>query len=157
MAKGLLDPCLKFYHPFDEIPRGQFLYLFFKAAKAPQKRPYQGKYCDIYKYEFDASGVQAAIDAELIDETTTLNDRFRPDDGLTGGELLSFIIRNLHDLGDRNYNQAECEQQANSLGIVWEGYERDKKVNRADCTVALVRMMEVTQVKINGLPTNIVI
>lgn len=152
MAKGLLDPCLKFYHPYDEMPRGQFLFLFFKAAKSPQKRSYQGRYCDIYKYEWDAQFVQAALDAELIDETTTANENFRPDDGLTGGELLSFIIRNLHELGDRDYNFAECEQQAKSLGLIWEGYERDKKVNRADCTVALVHMMNVTQAQINGLP-----
>lgn len=152
MAKGLLDPCLKFFHPFDEIPRGQFLFLFFKAAKAPNKRPYQGKYCDIYKYEFDASYIQAAIDAEIIDEATTLHDRFRPDDGLTGGELLSFIVRNLHDLGERDYNMAECEQQAKGLGLVWEGYERDTKVNRADCAVALVRMMDITNFQIMGLP-----
>lgn len=152
MSKGLLDPCLKFYHPFDEMPRGQFLFLFFKAAKSPKKRSYQGRFCDIYKYEYDAQNVQAAIDANLIDETTTPNDRFRPDDGLTGGELVSFIIRNLHEFGDRDYNLAECEQQAKSLGLIWEGYEKDKKVNRADCTVALVHMMNVTQAEKNGLP-----
>lgn len=152
MVKGLLDPCLKFYHPFDEMPRGQFLFLFFKAAKSPQKRPYQGVYCDIYRYEWDAQFIQAALDAELIDEATTPNDRFRPDDGLTGGELLSFIIRNLHELEDRDYNLAECEQQAKSLGLIWEGYERNKKVNRADCTVALVHMMNITKAQINGLP-----
>jgi lysophospholipase L1-like esterase len=145
MAKGLLDPCLKFFHPFEEIPRGQFLYMFFKAAKAPDKRTYQGKYCDIYKYEWDAFNVQAAIDSELIDETTTINERFRPDDGLTCGELISFMIRNLHSLGDRNYSIAECEEQAKSLGLLWQGYEREKKVNRADCTVALVEMMNVKQ------------
>lgn len=83
MVKGLLDPCLKFFHPFDEMPRGQFLYVFFKAVKAPKQRPYQGRYCDIYRYEFDASAVQAALDAGLVDESTTMNDRFRPDDGLT--------------------------------------------------------------------------
>ncbi|MBN2221106.1 MAG: hypothetical protein JW708_02795, partial [Vallitaleaceae bacterium] len=85
MAKGLLDPCLKFFHPFDEMPRGQFLFLFFKAYKVKNRRGYQGRYCDIDRYEYDAGNVQAAIDEELIDETTTLEDRFRPDDALTGG------------------------------------------------------------------------
>lgn len=145
MAKGLLDPCLKFFHPFDEIPRGQFLYMFFKAAKAPDKRPYQGKYCDIYKYEWDAFNVQAAIDAELIDETTTMNERFRPDEGLTCGELISFIIRNLHKIGERNYTMIECEEEANRLGLLWSGYERHNKVNRADCTLALVAMLNVQE------------
>lgn len=151
MAKGLLDPCLKFYHPFDEMPRGQFLFLFFKATKAPTKRTYQGRYCDIYKYEWDAPNVQAALDESLIDETTTPSNYFRPDEGLTGGELLSFIIRNLHQLGDRDYNIAECEQQAQSLSLIWEGYGRDIKVNRADCTVALVHMMNIAAEQIAGL------
>lgn len=152
MAKGLLDPCLKFYHPFEEMPRGQFLFLFFKAVQPPVKRSYEGRYCDIYRYEWDASNVQGALDAKLIDETTTPNDRFRPDDGLTGGELLSFIIRSLHRLNDRDYNIAECEGQAKSLGLIWEGYGRDVKVNRADCTVALVHMLNITPAQIAGLP-----
>ena len=142
MAKGLLDPCLKFFHPFEEMPRGQFLYLYFKAAKFSTKRSYQGKYCDIYRYEFDAPNVQAAIDMKLIDEATTPNDRFRPDDALTGGELLSFIIRYLHEPEDRDDNIVECEQQAKSLGLLWEDYHRDKKVNRVDCTIAMVRMLD---------------
>lgn len=155
MAFGLLDPCLKYFHPFEEIPRGQFLYLYFKAAKAPAKASYKGKYCDIYRYEFDASNVQAAIDMNLVDETTTPNERFRPDDGLTGGELLSFIIRYLHNPEDRNYSVPECEQQARSLGLIWEGYQRDHFVNRVDCAAALVHMMDLTPEQINGLPCKI--
>lgn len=154
MAKGLLDPCLKYFHPFEEIPRGQFLYLFFKASPSPAKQSYQGKYCDIYKYEFDASNVQAAIEAELIDETTTPLDRFRPDDGLTGGELISFIVRSLHNTGDRGWNKSQCEQQAKSLGLLWQGYEKNKAVNRADCTQALVHMMNLTKEQRDALPIN---
>lgn len=152
MARGLLDPCLKFYHPYDEMPRGQFLYLFFKAVTPPERRSYQGRFCDIYRYEFDASSVQAALDAGLIDEETTPNDRFRPDDGLTGGELLSFIVRSLHEKGEREINMTDCEQQARSLGLVWEGYNRDAAVNRADCTAALVHMMNVTEEEKKGMP-----
>ena len=153
MAKGLLDPCLKYYHPFEEMPRGQFLYLFFKAVKAPARRPYQGTYCDIYKYEWDAQNIQAALDADLIDMETTKNSRFRPDDALTGGELLSMMIRSLHEPDDRDWNIPECEQQARSLGLIWEGYERDKWVNRADCTVALVHMMNLTEDEKKYLPS----
>ena len=152
MAKGLLDPCLKFFHPFEEMPRGQFLYMFFKAVKATKQRPYQGRYCDIYRYEFDASAVQAALDAGLVDGATTMNDRFRPDDGLTGGELVSFMIRSLHEPEDREYDLAECEQQAKGLGMLWEGYGRHVKVNRADCVAALVHLMNVTEAEKSGLP-----
>lgn len=143
MSKGLLDPCLKYFHPFEELPRGQFLFMFFKAFKAPEKRTYQGRFCDIYKYEWDASFVQAALDARLIDETTTPNDRFRPDDGLTGGELVSVIVRALQPVDYREMEMASCEKEASRLGLIWEGYERKGKVNRADCTVALVEMMKL--------------
>lgn len=154
MAKGLLDPCLKFYHPFDEMPRGQFLYLFFKAVKAPVKRSYQGTYCDIYKYEWDAQNVQAALDAGLIDQETTKDQRFRPDDALTGGELLSMMVRSLHPEDDRDWTIPQCEQQAKSLGLIWEGYVRDGMVNRADCTVALVHMMNLTEKEKKYLPSH---
>jgi lysophospholipase L1-like esterase len=152
MANGLLDPCIKFFHPFDAIPRGQFLYLLFKAVKVPRKRPYQGRYCDIYKYEFDAQYVQAALDEELIDETTTPDDCFRPDDALTGGELLSFLVRSLHQPGQRNLDLFTCERQAGSLGLIWEGYESNAPVNRADCAVALVRRMNVSREECDALP-----
>lgn len=152
MAKGLLDPCLKYYHPFDEMPRGQFLYLFFKAVQAPTRRPYQGEYCDIYKYEWDAQNVQAALDANLIDKETTKDSRFRPDDALTGGELLSMMVRSLHPAEDREWTIPQCERQADGLGLIWEGYERDGAVNRADCTVALVHMMNLTAEEKRYLP-----
>ena len=152
MLKGLLDPCIKFYHPFDDMPRGQFLYLFFKAAACPPKRPYQGRYCDIYRYEFDSQNVQAALDGGLIDEATTPDDRFRPDDALTGGELLSFIVRSLHEPGHRDIDMDECERQAKGLGLIWEGYGRNTRVNRLDCTAALVHMMNLGRQEVEALP-----
>lgn len=151
MSKNLLDPCLKFFHPFMEMPRGQFLYVFFKAYKVKKYSSYKGKYCDIYRYEFDANNVQAAIDEKLIDEMTTMNDRFRPDEGITGIELVSFIIRALHQPGDREYNLLECEQQGRSLGLLWEGYERNKKVTRVECISALVDMMNLSSEEVEGL------
>ena len=143
MWKGLLDPCIRFYHPFEEMPRGQFLYLFFKAVKAPAKRNWQGEYCDIYKYEFDAGNVQAALDGNLIDPVTTPDHRFRPDDALTGGELVSMMIRSLKPLSERALPMDECERQARLLGLVWEGYEKNSSVNRLDTTVALVKLMKL--------------
>ncbi|ODM02517.1 rhamnogalacturonan acetylesterase [Eisenbergiella tayi] len=141
MAGGLLDPCILFFHPFDEMPRGQFLYMFFKAVKVPAGRSYQGRYCDIYKYEFDAGNVQAAWDVGLIDEKTTPDDRFRPDDGLTCGELVSFMVRSLQPEAERNMEIEACEEMAAGLGLLWDGYCRESKANRADCTAALVRLM----------------
>lgn len=144
MWRGLLDPCIRYYHPFDEMPRGQFLYLFFKAVPMPKRRGYQGAYCDIYRYEWDASAVQAALDNGLVDESTTPDGHFRPDDALTCGELVSFLIRSLYPEGKRDIPMWECEKEARSLGLLWEGYQKEKAVNRLDCTVALVHLMRLS-------------
>lgn len=77
--------------------------MFFKAAPMPVKRGYQGRFCDIYRYEFDAQNVQTALDAGLVDETTTPEDRFRPDDGLTCGELAEFMVRSLQPEGKESW------------------------------------------------------
>ncbi|ASA21604.1 rhamnogalacturonan acetylesterase [Paenibacillus donghaensis] len=146
MVDGLLDPTLKYFHPYAEMPRGQFAFVFLKAAPYP-KRPYQGRYCDVYKYEFDAANIQAMIDGGLIDQSTTPDERFRPDDALTGGECISVIILHLYEASGRNYSLAACERQAQSLGLLWEGYGRGKKVNRADCVTALVRMMKLAKLE----------
>ncbi len=143
MWKGLLDPCVKYFHPFDDMPRGQFLYLFFKAMPPAVRKPWSAPYCDLYRYEWDAQNVQAAYDSGLIDESTTPDRRFRPDDALTGGEFLSFMVRSLHPLTERNISMKDCEQEAKELGLLWEGYEADLPVNRADCAAALVDLMEI--------------
>lgn len=152
MARGLLDPCVKFFHPYAPLPRGQFLYLLFHAARGAQKRPYQGRFCDIDRHEFDAQYVQMALDADLVDPAAVPDDRFRPDDPLTGGELVSFLVRSLHPEGERNWDIPACERQAESLGLTWEGYARAGAVCRADCAAALVRMMELSRKEINALP-----
>ncbi|WP_052380441.1 glycosyl hydrolase family 28 protein [Paenibacillus camerounensis] len=146
MINGLLDPTLKYFHPYAEMPRGQFAFVFLKAAPYP-KRPFQGKYCDLYKYEFDAPNIQALIDGRLIDERTTLDGRFRPDDALTGGELLSFIIRHLFRKESLNYSLKDCERKAQSLNLIWDGYGFSKKVNRIDCLNALVQMLELAKLE----------
>lgn len=142
MAKGLLDPCVKYFHPFDGMPRGQFLYILSKAAGMPGNRPYLGRYCDIYRYEFDAKLVQAALDAALIDEQTTPDDRFRPDDNLTEGELVSFVVRAMQRPGKRNLSIARCETIADEKGLLWAGYRRERPGTRLQCVAALLWLME---------------
>ena len=31
------------------------------------------------------------------------------------------------------------------MGLVWDGYRREEKTNRADCTAALVKMMNIQE------------
>ncbi|MCD8327216.1 MAG: GDSL-type esterase/lipase family protein [Lachnospiraceae bacterium] len=143
MWKGLLDPCILYFHPFEEMPRGQFLYLFFKAMPDRVRKPWSGVYCDVYRYEWDAGNIQAAYDSGLIDASTTPDRRFRPDDGLTGGELASIMVRSLHPLGEREISMEDCEKEAEKLGLLWDGYSAGRWVNRADCTAALVNLMDV--------------
>ena len=33
MKYGLLDPCVRYLHPLEEMPRAQFVFLFLKAIK----------------------------------------------------------------------------------------------------------------------------
>ena len=152
MSRGLLDPCVKFFHPFSPLPRGQFLYMLFHAIREPKKRPYQGRFCDIYRHEFDAQFVQMALDADLVDPATVPGDRFRPDDLLTCGELMSFIVRSLHPEGERDWDIPSCEYQADSLGLIWEDYKCTDPVNRVDCAVTLVRMMQLNPNETAALP-----
>ena len=71
------------------------MFLFLKAVKPTLRRPWQGEYCDLSRYEYDAEQIQAAWDENLIDPETTPDDRFRPDDPLTLGELISFTVRGI--------------------------------------------------------------
>lgn len=149
---GFSDPNVKFFHPFELLPRAEFLDLFFHVIKLSANRPYQGRYCDLYRYEYDAEKVQLALEEEFIDDITTPEDRFRPDDGISGGELLSFVIRSLHPKGQRNLSIIECERQAQILGLIWEGYDKNKEVNRADCMAVLVHMAKLLPEEIEALP-----
>lgn len=54
--------------------RGQFSVFVFQGCAYAGKAGYQGRFCDIYRYEFDAQNVQTALDAGLVDETTTPED-----------------------------------------------------------------------------------
>ncbi len=143
MWKGLLDPCILYFHPFDVMPRGQFLYLFFKAMPERIRKPWSAVYCDVYRYEWDAGNIQAAYDSGLIDTSTTPDGRFRPDDALTGGEFVSIMIRSLHPLDEREIPMEDCEREAEKMGLLWENYIADEPVNRADCTAALVKLMDL--------------
>ncbi|MCD7752812.1 MAG: GDSL-type esterase/lipase family protein [Lachnospiraceae bacterium] len=145
MWKGLLDPCVKFFHPFDDLPRGQFLYLFFKAMPDRVRKPWSAAYCDVYRYEWDAGNIQAAFDSGLIDETTTPDRHFRPDDPLTCAEFVSFMVRSLHPVEEREISMEDCEREAKKLGLLWDGYMADQPVGRADCAAALVDLMEIAQ------------
>ncbi len=141
MALGLLDPCLKYFHPYDGLPRGQFLYMFFKAYKGKCGQLYQGQFCDVSKYEFDASAVQMAWEESLIDTNTVVGSRFRPDDLLTCGELISIVVRSLKDIDDRDVSIEHCEIEARKMDLLWKRYSREDVVSRADCVSVLITMM----------------
>lgn len=142
MAMGLLDPCIRYFHPFEEMPRGQFLYVLSKAMKLSGNRSYLGRYCDVCRYEFDAGLVQAALDADLIDECTTPDERFRPDDSLTEGELISFVIRAVRQREKRKLSIKQCEAEAMREGLMWEDYQQENRGNRLQCIAALVWLMK---------------
>lgn len=139
----LIDPCVRYLHPYATMPRGQFLYLLAAVAKPFKQANYLGKYADVYCYEWDAAYVQAAIDANLIDPTTVSADQIRLDDPLTGQELLSFVIRNLQPLSQRELSLRDCEEKATHLGLIWPNYVATAPVDRLTCLLTVVHTTEI--------------
>ena len=153
---GLLDPCVMHLHPTEVMPRAQLLMVLFKALRISGKRPYNGKFCDLSRYEWDSSYVEACIDENLIDAETTPNDRFRPDDALTVQEFASFVIRGMQkDAASRNLSLSECLDKAISHGIVKEGRAAEDSITRAECYKGLVIMMDLFGAKDKALPSDV--
>lgn len=125
------------------MPRGQFLYLFAAVAKPFVQSDYLGKYNDVYRYEWDAAYVQAAIDANLIDPATITADQIRLDDPLTGQELISFVIRNLQPLNQRELSLRACEKIAAQLGLLWSNYNATAPVDRLTCLLTVVHVTKI--------------
>lgn len=141
--KGLLDPCIMHLHPFAPMPRAQFLMIYFKALRISGKRPYCGAFCDISKYEWDASFVQTCIEENLIDSTTVTESGFRPDDDLTVAEFSSFVIRGMQkNAMNRNLSLELCFQTAKEKGMLPRECTPDDVICRADCYQGLVKLMD---------------
>jgi hypothetical protein len=139
LALHVIDPCVLYLHPFDNMQRGQFLYAFAPVAKPFAPVPYEGKYVDISLHRWIAPFVQAAENAHLWAPETTVADLVRLEDNLLAEELISFVIRNSLELKKRNLSVRECEAIARSRGLLWEGYESNAPVTRLRCYGMIVR------------------
>lgn len=141
MKCGLLDPCVRYLHPLEEMPRAQFVFVFLKAVKPTLRRPWQGEYCDLSRYEYDAEQIQAAWDENLIDPETTPDDRFRPDDPLTLGELISFTVRAFRPKQQRRIGSLECIREAEKLGWIKDTcQDMNRVVTRAEAIQMTVNL-----------------
>lgn len=118
MSLGLLDPCVRHLHPEAGLPRAQFIYILLKAVKPVRRRAYQGTFCDVYRYEFDAEQIQAALDSALLDDGCVESGRFRPDDGLRLIELCDMVLRARLPFEQRgSVCFAQGLRQAEALGL----------------------------------------
>lgn len=143
MAYGLLDPCVRHLHPHEEMPRAQFVFLLLKAVKPAFRRPWQGEYCDLGRYEFDAEQIQMALDEGLIDPVTTPEKRFRPDDAINLGELVSFAVRGAKMREEREMGMEECFREAEKWGwMEGLGEDRGRRVTRGECVGMVVGVWE---------------
>jgi hypothetical protein len=153
LENWLLDPCVLHLHPNDIMPRAQFLMVYFKAFRLSGKRPYLGEFCDLSRYEWDSSYVQACIDEGLIDKTTVNNGRFRPDEALTNGEFASFVVRGLaKSVSEREINMESCFNKAISLKLVSSKAIPSEAITRAQCYAGLVKVMEILDNANEALP-----
>lgn len=153
LENWLLDPCVLHLHSNDIMPRAQFLMVYFKAFRLSGKRPYLGEFCDLSRYEWDSSYVQACIDEGLIDKTTINNGRFRPDEALTNGEFASFVVRGLaKSVSEREIDMESCFKKANSLNVVSSKAVPSEAITRAQCYAGLVKVTEILDNANEALP-----
>lgn len=149
---GLLDPCVMHLHPRANMPRAQFLMVFFKALRLSGKRPYLGKFCDISRYEWDSAYIQACIDESFIDPHTVTSCFFRPDDALTAAEYASFLIRGCNEPAKRDLSLEYCFIEAVKKDFLAEHYAPSDVICRADCYAGLVHLMDVLDSSAMALP-----
>jgi lysophospholipase L1-like esterase len=152
----LLDPCVMYLHPYDEMPRGQVLMVMFGAFRMPGIRPYKKKFADVKADEWISGYVEALTQKNLIDPRTIATkdgkEYFRPDDALTYRELASFLMRNLYDT---NISLEEAFAKSVSLGIFKkQGAEPKSHINRAEVYTALSRYMDIAGGTADELPSD---
>lgn len=154
LQKGLLDPCVMFLHPTAPMPRAQFLMVFLKALRLSGTRPYMGYYCDLSYDEWDSSYLQTCLDTYLIDETTTPNRYFRPDEDLTFEEYASFLIRSMENkLESRKGITLETSfNKALALKLIPANCIADSPISRALCYQGLVHLMDLLDTSTKALP-----
>lgn len=143
---GLLDPCVMYLHPYDDMPRGQVLMVMFNAFRMPGVRPYKNKFADIKVDEWISGYVQALIEKDMIDPQTIMQHDgklfFRPDDALTYGELAGYLIRKLYN---KDISLEEACDKAISLGIYKsKDIKPVGKINRAEVYTALALYMDIS-------------
>lgn len=154
--KGLFDPCVMHLHPTEPMPRAQFLMVYFKALRMNGKRPYLGEFCDISRYEWDSSYIQACVEENLIDPSTVPNGRFRPDDALTNAEYASFLIRGMAESADkRNISMNDCVTAAKKQHFLAADAIADNIISRADCYKGLVTFMDSMNNADKSLPSDV--
>ena len=89
VQRGLFDPCVRFAHPGDPLPRAQFIQLLFRAAKLSGS-PTDGQkpFPDVDAREFDAPYAMACRERGFVTESF-----YRPDDFVTNREARSLCAR----------------------------------------------------------------
>lgn len=79
----------------------------------------------------------------MIDPATITADQIRLDDPLTGQELISFVIRNLQPLNQRELSLRACEKIAAQLGLLWSNYNTTAPVDRLTCLLTVVHATKI--------------
>ena len=151
----LLDPCVMYLHPYDQMPRGQLLMVMFNAFRMAGVRPYKKIFADIQVDEWISGYVQALIENNLIDYDTYGRNAysklvFRPDDAVTYEELSQFLVRRLENKKYESYAKRAIE-----LGLIdIDPADAGQAVNRAAVYSILARFMDRDNLSDQGLPSD---
>lgn len=153
--KGLMDPCVMNIHPNETMARGQFLMIYLRAIRLNGTRPYLGKYCDFSKYDWDSSFAQTCINEDLIDETTTSNNYFRPCDPITYGEFASFLMRGIESKEKRKSITINLAiNKAKDLNIIDKDKNTDEFITRENIYAGLSLLMDLIDNSNKDMPSD---
>lgn len=93
-------------------------------------------------FEFDAEQIQAALDEDLVDPESVLENRFRPDDPITWEETVSFVVRASCLQTERaGLDFQSCWEIAESRGWIpktWK--DRRSPATRAECIGMVIKL-----------------
>jgi hypothetical protein len=133
--------------------RAQFMFLLFKALRMAPKSCTASLYPDVKSTDWESDLISTSKSENLIDETSTPNNLFRPDDFITGEEAVSMIVRALQPKAQRELPMEKCLYEAERLGLYYEGFEAKSMIPRGKIYRLLVSMMELSDDSEKEMPS----
>ena len=152
------------FNPGADITRAEFVKLAVSLTQKPVGE-YQGGLQDVQSSDWYAPYIQAALDAELIDDAMMKEGNFLPDQAITREEMTSIIVKTYEALTGEKAPEGDAAMFTDSdeiadwakdyvgsavameiiQGVGDNRFAPLEKANRAQATVMISRLMEKTK------------